>query len=161
MSEIYRFSAKRLDGETESLETYNGQVLLIVNTASQCGFTNQYEGLEALQRRFQGRGFNVLGFPCNQFGSQEPGSNAEIKSFCSTRYDVSFPMFAKIDVNGSNAHPLWDYLKKQKGGMLGSGIKWNFTKFLVGRSGKVIGRFPPQTKPSELAGEIDALLGPA
>ena len=161
MSEIYSFSAKRLDGETESLETYNGQVLLIVNTASQCGFTNQYEGLEALQRRFQGRGFNVLGFPCNQFGSQEPGSNAEIKSFCSTRYDVSFPMFAKIDVNGSNAHPFWDYLKKQKGGMLGSGIKWNFTKFLVGRSGKVIGRFPPQTKPSELAGEIDALLGPA
>lgn len=161
MSEIYRFSAKRLDGETESLETYNGQVLLIVNTASQCGFTNQYEGLEALQRRFQGRGFNVLGFPCNQFGSQEPGSSAEIKTFCSTRYDVSFPMFAKIDVNGSNAHPLWDYLKKQKGGMLGSGIKWNFTKFLVGRSGKVIGRFPPQTKPSELAGEIDALLGPA
>lgn len=161
MSEIYRFSAKRLDGEPESLETYNGQVLLIVNTASQCGFTNQYEELEALQRRFQGRGFNVLGFPCNQFGSQEPGSNAEIKSFCSTRYDVSFPMFAKIDVNGSNAHPLWDYLKKQKGGMLGSGIKWNFTKFLVGRSGKVIGRFPPQTKPSALAGEIDALLGPA
>jgi glutathione peroxidase len=161
MSEIYRFSAKRLDGETESLETYNGQVLLIVNTASQCGFTNQYEGLEALQRRFQGRGFNVLGFPCNQFGSQEPGSSAEIKTFCSTRYDVSFPMFAKIDVNGSNAHPLWDYLKKQKGGMLGSGIKWNFTKFLVGRSGKVIGRFPPQTKPSALAGEIDALLGPA
>ncbi|MFY7960868.1 MAG: glutathione peroxidase [Elsteraceae bacterium] len=161
MSEIYRFSAKRLDGEAESLEIYKDQVLLIVNTASQCGFTNQYEGLEALQRRFHARGFNVLGFPCNQFGSQEPGSSAEIKTFCSTRYDVSFPMFAKIDVNGSNAHPLWAYLKSQKGGMLGSGIKWNFTKFLIGRSGKVIGRFPPQTKPSELAGEIEALLGPA
>ncbi len=161
MSEIYSFSAKRLDGEAESLESYKGQVLLIVNTASQCGFTHQYEGLEALQRRFHARGFNVLGFPCNQFGSQEPGSSAEIKTFCSTRYDVSFPMFAKIDVNGSNAHPLWAYLKSQKGGMLGSGIKWNFTKFLVGRSGKVIGRFTPQTKPSELTGEIDALLGPA
>ncbi len=161
MSEIYRFSAKRLDGETESLEAYSGQVLLIVNTASQCGFTNQYEGLEALQRRFHARGFNVLGFPCNQFGSQEPGSSAEIKTFCTTRYDVSFPMFAKVEVNGSGAHPLWAYLKTQKGGMLGSGIKWNFTKFLVGRKGKVIGRFPPQTKPSELVGEIDALLGPA
>jgi len=161
MSEIYEFAAKRLGGEMESLRTYAGQVLLIVNTASHCGFTSQYEGLEALQRRFHARGFNVLGFPCNQFGAQEPGSAAEIKNFCSTKYDVTFPMFAKIDVNGGSAHPLWAYLKSQKGGMLGSGIKWNFTKFLIGRSGKVIGRFPPQTKPQDLIGEIDSLLGPA
>jgi glutathione peroxidase len=159
MSEIYQFSAKRLGGEAESLESFRGQVLLIVNTASKCGFTYQYEGLEALYRRFHERGFAVLGFPCNQFGSQEPGGTAEIASFCSSRYDVTFPMFAKVDVNGSNAHPLWTYLKSQKSGMLGSGIKWNFTKFLVGRSGKVIGRFTPQTKPEELAGEIDSLLG--
>lgn len=159
MSEIYQFSAKRLGGEAESLESFRGQVLLIVNTASKCGFTHQYEGLEALYRRFHERGFAVLGFPCNQFGSQEPGGAAEIASFCSSRYDVSFPMFAKVDVNGSNAHPLWTYLKSQKSGMLGSGIKWNFTKFLVGRSGKVIGRFTPQTKPEELVGEIDSLLG--
>ena len=159
MSEIYQFSAKRLGGEAESLESFRGQVLLIVNTASKCGFTYQYEGLEALYRRFHERGFAVLGFPCNQFGSQEPGGTAEIASFCSSRYDVTFPMFAKVDVNGSNAHPLWTYLKSQKSGMLGSGIKWNFTKFLVGRSGKVIGRFTPQTKPEELVGEIDSLLG--
>ena len=161
MSQIYEFSAKRLGGEMESLKSYAGQVLLIVNTASNCGFTSQYEGLEALHRRFHERGFNVLGFPCNQFGAQEPGSAAEIKNFCSTKYDVTFPMFAKIDVNGGSAHPLWAYLKSQKGGMLGSGIKWNFTKFLIGRSGKVIGRFPPQTKPQDLIGEIDSLLGPA
>ena len=159
MSEIYQFSAKRLGGEAESLESFRGQVLLIVNTASKCGFTYQYEGLEALYRRFHERGFAVLGFPCNQFGSQEPGGTAEIARFCSSRYDVTFPMFAKVDVNGSNAHPLWTYLKSQKSGMLGSGIKWNFTKFLVGRSGKVIGRFTPQTKPEELVGEIDSLLG--
>ena len=159
MSEIYQFSAKRLGGEAESLESFRGQVLLIVNTASKCGFTYQYEGLEALYRRFHERGFAVLGFPCNQFGAQEPGGTAEIASFCSSRYDVTFPMFAKVDVNGSNAHPLWTYLKSQKSGMLGSGIKWNFTKFLVGRSGKVIGRFTPQTKPEELVGEIDSLLG--
>jgi glutathione peroxidase len=159
MNEIYQFSAKRLGGEAESLESFRGQVLLIVNTASKCGFTHQYEGLEALYRRFHERGFAVLGFPCNQFGSQEPGGTTEIASFCSSRYDVTFPMFAKVDVNGSNAHPLWTYLKSQKSGMLGSGIKWNFTKFLVGRSGKVIGRFTPQTKPEELVGEIDSLLG--
>ena len=159
MSQIYDFSAKRLGGEAESLEAYRGQVLLIVNTASKCGFTHQYEGLEALHRRFHGRGFAVLGFPCNQFGAQEPGTAAEIGGFCSSRYDVTFPMFAKIDVNGATAHPLWTYLKSQKSGMLGSGVKWNFTKFLVGRSGKVIGRFSPQTKPEELVGEIDALLG--
>jgi len=159
VSQIYDFSAKRLGGEAESLEAYRGQVLLIVNTASKCGFTHQYEGLEALHRRFHGRGFAVLGFPCNQFGAQEPGTAAEIGGFCSSRYDVTFPMFAKIDVNGATAHPLWTYLKSQKSGMLGSGVKWNFTKFLVGRSGKVIGRFSPQTKPEELVGEIDALLG--
>ncbi len=161
MTEIYDFSAKRLNGDPESLEAYRGQALIIVNTASKCGFTGQYEGLEALQRRFHPRGFNVLGFPCNQFGAQEPGSAAEIQTFCATKYDVSFPMFAKVDVNGSNAHPLWAYLRSQKSGLLGDSVKWNFTKFLIGRSGKVIGRFPPQTKPSELVGEIDALLGPA
>ncbi len=160
MTEIYRFSVERLNGATENLEAYRGQVLLIVNTASQCGFTNQYDGLEALQRQFQDRGFAVLGFPCNQFGAQEPGSSEEIATFCSTRFDISFPMFAKVAVNGPNAHPLWAYLKKQKGGLLGPGIKWNFTKFLVGRDGKVVRRFPPQTKPSELASEIEALLAP-
>jgi glutathione peroxidase len=134
-------------------------VLLIVNTASKCGFTPQYEGLEALYRKHRDRGFAVLGFPCNQFGAQEPGDAAEIASFCSLTYDVSFPMFAKIDVNGPAAHPLYGFLKKEKKGLLGSeGIKWNFTKFLVDRSGAVVDRFAPTTKPEALETAVEALL---
>ena len=132
---------------------------MIVNVASKCGYTRQYAGLEALYKKYKDKGLVVLGFPSNQFGEQEPGPDSEIAEFCEMNYGVTFPMFAKVDVNGSNAHPLWTYLKSQKSGMLGSGIKWNFTKFLVGRSGKVIGRFTPQTKPEELVGEIDSLLG--
>src|ERR1700726_127235 len=155
---IYDFTAKSLAGEEVSLKRYEGQVLLIVNTASACGFTPQYRGLEALQREFGPRGFSVLGFPCNQFGGQEPGDARRIEEFCSSQYDVTFPMFAKIDVNGSRAHPLYDYLKSEKSGLLGSSIKWNFTKFLVDRAGKVVGRFARTMKPEGLKKEIEALL---
>jgi glutathione peroxidase len=133
-------------------------VLLIVNTASACGFTPQYKGLEVLQQKYAARGFSVLGFPCNQFGRQEPGSAAEIGQFCSSNYAVSFPMFDKIDVNGDNAHPLYQYLKNEKSGLLGSSIKWNFTKFLIDRSGKVVGRHAPTTTPEQLTRDIEALL---
>ena len=148
--------ALSLGGEEIPLSRFQGQVLLIVNTASACGFTPQYRGLEALYRSFGPRGFSVLGFPCNQFGGQEPGQAAQIKQFCSDTYGVSFPMFAKIEVNGANAHPLFRYLKDQKSGVLGSTIKWNFTKFLVDRSGKVVGRHAPTTKPEAL--DIEGLL---
>ena len=159
MTTLYDFSARRLDGAEESLARYSGEVLLIVNTASKCGFTPQYEGLEALQTRFAGRGFSVLGFPCNQFGHQEPGDNAAIGGFCQRNYGVSFPMFARIDVNGGGAHPVYRYLKAGKAGLLGSrGIKWNFTKFLVDRTGKVVDRFGPPTKPAALAARIEAML---
>jgi glutathione peroxidase len=158
MSGIVDFTAKSLAGEDVPLKRFEGQVLLIVNTASGCGFTPQYKGLEALQRQFAPRGFSVLGFPCNQFGGQEPGDARQIEQFCSTNYAVSFPMFAKIDVNGSNAHPLYQYLKKAKAGLLGSSIKWNFTKFLVDRSGKVVTRHAPTAKPEGLTKEIEALL---
>jgi glutathione peroxidase len=132
---------------------------LIVNVASECGFTGQYEGLENLYRRYKDRGLVVLGFPCNQFGRQEPGSEQEIKNFCSSKYGVSFPMFSKIDVNGPNAHPLYKYLKEEKKGILGTGkIKWNFTKFLVDRHGTVVGRFSPNTQPEDLEGDIQAVL---
>ena len=140
MPGVYDFSATSLDGEDIALKRYEGQVLLIVNTASKCGFTPQYEGLEQLYRELSPRGFAVLGFPCNQFGAQEPGDAQQIAEFCESRYEVSFPMFAKIDVNGSSAHPLYNYLRKEKSGLLGSSIKWNFTKFLVDRSGKVVAR---------------------
>jgi glutathione peroxidase len=141
------------------LAEYAGKVLLIVNTASQCGFTAQYAGLEALHRHFAERGFKVLAFPCNQFGAQEPGNEAEIASFCSTTYDVTFPIFAKIDVNGANAAPLFEHLKAEAPGLMGSkGIKWNFTKFLVDRSGKTVRRYAPTTKPEDIAGDIEALL---
>ena len=133
-------------------------MLLIVNTASACGFTPQYRGLEALQREYGGRGFCVLGFPCNQFGRQEPGSAKDIAAFCAREYDVTFPMFAKIDVNGSDAHPLYVHLKREKTGLLGSSIKWNFTKFLVDRAGKVVGRFAPTDRPEALKKQIEALL---
>jgi glutathione peroxidase len=158
MPGIYDFSAKSLVGEEVSLQRFEGQVLLIVNTASQCGFTPQYRGLEGLHREFASRGFAVLGFPCNQFGRQEPGTASEISAFCTSKYDVTFPMFDKVDVNGANAHPLYDYLKREKSGLLGSSIKWNFTKFLVDRSGKVIGRYAPTTTPEQLTGDIEALL---
>jgi glutathione peroxidase len=157
--DIYDITAQRNAGETQSLRDYKGQVLLIVNTASQCGFTPQYEGLQALQSRFGSQGFAVLAFPCDQFGHQEPGSDAEIRGFCETRFAATFPLFAKIDVNGPKAHPLFVHLKsKQGGGLLGSAIKWNFTKFLVGRDGNVLDRFAPTTSPSAIAPKIEALL---
>ena len=156
---IYQFEAQTLSGEPVSLATYRGQVLLIVNTASKCGFTPQYEGLEAVHRRHKDFGFSVLGFPCNQFGAQEPGDPAEIANFCSLTYDVTFPMFAKIEVNGPKAHPLYVHLTSQKRGLLGSkGIKWNFTKFLIDREGRVVGRYGPTTKPEAIASAIEALL---
>jgi len=158
MPGIYDFTAQSLAGDDVPLKRFEGQVLLIVNTASACGFTPQYRGLEALQREYGPRGFSVLGFPCNQFGGQEPGDASQIEQFCSTTYDVTFPMFAKIDVNGSRAHPLYAYLKSEKTGLLGSGIKWNFTKFLVDRKGKVAGRFAPTVTPEGLKKEIEALL---
>ena len=158
MAGIYDFSATSLNGAEVALKQFEGQVLLIVNTASACGFTPQYKGLEALQRELGPRGFSVLGFPCNQFGHQEPGDESQIQQFCSTKFGVSFPMFAKIDVNGGHAHPLYKYLKGEKSGLLGSAIKWNFTKFLIDRSGKVVGRFAPTATPEGLKKEIEALL---
>jgi glutathione peroxidase len=152
-------SVKRLDGTEAPLADYRGKVLLIVNVASRCGFTPQYTGLEALYRKYRDRGFEVLGFPCNQFGAQEPGSEAEIGSFCSTTYDVTFPMFGKIDVNGADAHPLYQHLKNAKPGLLGTeGIKWNFTKFLVDRQGEVVARYAPKDSPESLDSAIAALL---
>ena len=158
MTGIYDFKALSLGGEEIPLSRFQGQVLLVVNTASACGFTPQYRGLEALYRSLGPRGFSVLGFPCNQFGGQEPGESAQIEQFCSDNYGVSFPMFGKIEVNGANAHPLFRYLKDQQSGVLGSTIKWNFTKFLVDRSGKVVGRRAPTTKPEALTKDIEALL---
>ena len=159
MTSIYDFSAETIDGKPAPLADYRNKVILIVNTASQCGFTKQYAGLETLYRRFRDRGLVVLGFPCNQFGGQEPGDEAEIKTFCSLTYDVDFPMMRKIDVNGPTAHPLYAYLKSARKGLLGSeGIKWNFTKFLVDRTGQVKGRFGPATEPKALESAIEALL---
>jgi glutathione peroxidase len=159
MSTVYDFTPTSLDGAPAPLARYRDQVLLIVNVASECGFTHQYEGLEALQRKYGARGFSVLGFPCNQFGGQEPGNAQAIQAFCLDTYKVSFPLFAKIEVNGPEADPLYAFLKKAKKGLLGSeAIKWNFTKFLVGRDGEVAGRFAPTTKPEALEAEIEALL---
>jgi glutathione peroxidase len=158
MASIYDFTAKSLAGEEVPLQRFEGQVLLIVNTASACGFTPQYKGLEALQKTFGPRGFSVLGFPCNQFGRQEPGDATQIQQFCATNYAVSFPMFDKIDVNGGDAHPLYQYLRSEKSGLLGPSIKWNFTKFLIDRSGKVVARHAPTTSPEALTKEIEALL---
>ena len=158
MSGVYDFTAKSLAGDEVPLQQFEGQVLLIVNTASKCGFTPQYQGLEALHREFAPRGFAVLGFPCNQFGGQEPGGEAAIEKFCEVNYGVTFPMFAKIDVNGANAHPLYNYLKGEKTGLLGSSIKWNFTKFLVDRSGQVVARHAPTATPQGLKKDIEALL---
>ncbi|HLZ01845.1 MAG TPA: glutathione peroxidase [Bradyrhizobium sp.] len=158
MSSVYDFTAKLLSGDDVPLKRFEGKVLLIVNTASKCGFTPQYEGLEALHRELSPRGFSVLGFPCNQFGAQEPGDAKAIADFCESKYDVSFPLFAKIDVNGARAHPLYNYLKGEKSGLLGASIKWNFTKFLVDRAGRVVARHAPTATPQGLKKDIEALL---
>ena len=156
---IYDFKANGLNGQPVDLHTYEGKVLLIVNTASDCGFTPQYKGLEAVYEQFKTRGVEVLAFPCNQFGEQEKGTADEIGAFCEKNYGVTFPLFEKIDVNGNNAHPLFDYLKKEAPGLLGSkGIKWNFTKFLVKKDGTVFARYAPTTKPEEMMADIEKLL---
>lgn len=159
MSDLYQFSAINNKGEDTPLSRYKGNVVLIVNTASKCGFTYQYEGLEELQQQYEGKGFTVLAFPCNQFGHQEPGSDQDIASFCKMSYDVSFPLFKKIEVKGANAHPLYSWLSKEAPGLLGSKrIKWNFTKFLVNTNGEVVKRYPPTTKPAAIASDIESLL---
>ncbi|WP_033924943.1 glutathione peroxidase [Sphingomonas sp. 35-24ZXX] len=156
---VYEFTMPLPDGSSKPLSDYEGQVLLIVNTASKCGFTPQYEGLEALHRAYQDKGFEVLGFPCNQFGAQEPGDAEEIKNFCSLTYDVTFPLSKKIAVNGEEADPLWKYLKSQQAGLMGSrAIKWNFTKFLVDRKGTVVARYGSMVKPEQLKADIEKLL---
>lgn len=157
--EIYGFEARTIEGEPRTLADYRGEVLLIVNTASQCGFTPQYEGLERLYEKYHDRGLTVLGFPCNQFGGQEPGSSDEIQEFCKVRFGVTFPLFERIEVNGPGAHPLFDHLKSEAPGLLGSrNVKWNFTKFLVGRDGEVLERFAPTTKPKDIEAKIEAAL---
>jgi glutathione peroxidase len=159
MTDITTIPVTKPDGSTTDLSSHRGEVMLLVNVASKCGFTPQYEGLEALQRKYQDRGFTVVGFPCNQFGAQEPGHAEEIANFCKLTYDVSFPVMGKIDVNGDQAAPIYQYLKDEAPGLLGSkGIKWNFTKFLVNRAGKVVKRYPPQAKPEDLTRDIEALL---
>jgi len=156
---MFQFSVKKSDGQKQSLADFKGKALLIVNVASACGFTPQYKGLEELYQKYRERGFVVLGFPCNQFGGQEPGSDKDIQGFCQLNYGVSFPVMAKIDVNGENADPLYVWLKKTAPGLLGTeAIKWNFTKFLIGRNGEVVARYAPQTDPLSLAGDIEKLL---
>jgi glutathione peroxidase len=158
MTTLSDFTAARLDGTDENLADYAGQVVLVVNTASECGFTPQYEGLEKLYEQYADQGLVVLGFPCNQFGGQEPGDSEQIGAFCQKNYGVTFPMFAKIDVNGPDTHPLYQWLKSEKGGLLGAKIKWNFTKFLLGRDGQVIKRYGSTTKPDALSGDIEKAL---
>jgi len=159
MTSVYDFSAEGIDGEPVSFDRFRGRALLIVNTASKCGFTGQYAGLEALHRQFADQPFEVLGFPCNQFGAQEPGLADEIATFCATNYDVSFPMFDKVEVNGPDRHPLYAWLTEQKRGFLGSkAIKWNFTKFLTDREGRVVARYAPQTEPSAIQADIEKLI---
>lgn len=156
---FFEFSARNIRGEDVLLGAYKGRVLLVVNVASRCGFTPQYEGLEQLQKKFESKGFSVLGFPCNQFGAQEPGTEQEIQSFCSTQYDVTFPMFSKIDVNGPKTHPVYEFLKSQQPGMFGTqSIKWNFTKFLIDRSGHVIHRYGPHVSPARIEADIEKEL---
>ena len=160
MTTAFDFDATAIDGAAAPLAAHRGEVLLVVNTASQCGFTPQFEGLEALQQRFKDRGFSVLGFPSNQFGAQDPGTNLEIATFCETSFGVTFPMMQKVDVNGGDAHPLWKWLTAEAPGFLGTkAIKWNFTKFLVGRDGRVLKRFAPQDSPASIAPEIEKALG--
>jgi glutathione peroxidase len=159
MSTAYDFTAKTIDGAEQSLGDYRGKALLVVNVASKCGFTPQYTGLEALHRKFKDRGFAVLAFPCDQFGHQEPGDESEIKQFCALNYDVSFPLYAKIEVNGDNAHPLYKWLKTEKAGVLGTeAIKWNFTKFLIDRTGRVLKRFAPTDTPEKIAKDVALVL---
>ena len=158
MTSIYQFEAELLDGKNKAFADYEGKVLLIVNTASKCGFTPQFSGLEKLYEKYKDQGFEVLGFPCNQFGGQDPGSNEQIGAYCQKNYGVNFPMFAKVDVKGPEAHILFRYLTNNSKGILGNGIKWNFTKFLIGRDGKVLNRFAPTTKPEDLESEIAAAL---
>lgn len=160
MIDVHDFEAIAIDGTPQRLADYRGKVLLILNTASKCGFTPQFEGLEKLYSRYRDRGLEILGFPCNQFGHQDPGSESEIAEFCQRNYGVSFPMYAKIDVNGDNAHPLFEHLKQAAPGVLGSkAIKWNFTKFLVGRDGTVLERFAPATAPEKISDAIERALG--
>jgi glutathione peroxidase len=158
MTTLSDFSATTLEGREQELADYKGSVVLVVNTASQCGLTPQFAGLESLYEKYVDQGLVVLGFPCNQFAGQEPGDAEEIGAFCQRNYGVSFPMFDKIDVNGDDAHPLYRWLKTEKGGLLGDAIKWNFTKFLIGRDGQVIKRYSPTTEPEKLAGDIEAAL---
>jgi glutathione peroxidase len=159
MSSVYDYSAKTLDGAEQSLADYRGKAMLIVNVASKCGFTPQYEGLEQMYRRNKDKGFVVLGFPCDQFGHQEPGDEAEIRNFCATTYDVSFPMYSKVEVNGGDTHPLYKHLKKEAKGLLGTeAIKWNFTKFLVDRNGRVVRRYAPTDTPPSNEKELAAVL---
>lgn len=155
---IYEFKVKEVDGAEKSLNDYKGKVMLIVNTATGCGFTPQYEGMEELYKKYKENGFEILDFPCNQFGHQAPGTDEEISNFCQLNYQTTFETFAKIDVNGENEAPLYTFLKKNQGGLLGSKIKWNFTKFLVDRNGQVVKRFAPNTEPRELEKEIEKLL---
>ena len=159
MTSLQDFSATGIDGQDVDLADYAGQVVLVVNTASQCGFTPQYEGLQQLHDQFGDQGFAVLGFPCDQFGNQEPGDDAEIAGFCQRNFGVTFPLFSKIEVNGDGAHPLYQWLRDQKGGLLGDKIKWNFTKYLVGKDGQVIDRYAPTTKPAKLSTDIEKALG--
>ena len=158
MTNIYQFEAELLDGKNKSFADYEGKVLLIVNTASKCGFTPQYAGLEKLYQTYKDQGFLVLGFPCNQFGGQEPGAEEQIGAFCQKNYGVSFPMFAKVNVKGPEAHAIFRYLTNNSKGILGNGIKWNFSKFLIGKDGTVQHRYAPTTKPEELSADIEALL---
>jgi glutathione peroxidase len=155
---FYDYSANSNDGKPKKLSAFKGKVLLVVNTASQCGFTPQYKGLQDLYAKYKDRGFAVLGFPCDQFGHQEPGSDDEIATFCETNYGVDFPLFSKIEVNGDNAHPVYKFLKSEKGGLLGDAIKWNFTKFLVDKQGNVVERYAPMTTPERIAGDIEKEL---
>lgn len=155
---IYDFTVKDIQGNDLSLEKFKGKVMLIVNTASNCGFTKQYDGLQKLYEKYKNQGFVVLGFPCNQFGKQEPGDEKEIANFCTDTFNVTFPMMSKIEVNGENAHPLYKFLKKEKGGILGDEIKWNFTKFLVDKEGNLVDRFAPQKTPEEIEDDIKELL---
>jgi glutathione peroxidase len=161
-STVYDFDVTALDGNPRFMADYRGKTLLIVNVASACGYTPQYTGLEALYRKYHDRGFEVLGFPCNQFGGQEPGSAEDIATFCSTKYDVTFPLFAKVDVNGANAHPLFEHLKAEQPGALGTkGIKWNFTKFLVNAQGEVVERYGSSTTPAQIDADVAKLLDSA
>ena len=158
MTVLHDFKATTIDGREVSLAEYDGDVVLVVNTASACGYTPQLGGLEKLHETYRAQGLRVLGFPCNQFGGQDPGSDEEIGAFCQKNYGVTFPMFSKIDVSGSDEHPLYTWLKSEKGGLLGKKIKWNFTKFLVGRDGTVLGRYSPTTEPADLAGDLEKAL---